>query len=77
MAQHHFVVVFDDEAKEWYVDFETTLARFDEGLVWFEEDDDNPAEWVKFSDLAPEEKDNARDISKKLRDLLQNAGQGV
>lgn len=71
MAQHYFVVFFDDETNKWSVDYETLVARFPNGSVWFEEEDDLPAEWVDFYDMEPEEKNNARLISDGMRKLIE------
>ena len=70
MAQHHFVVVFDDETDKWFIDYESLVARFPEGSVWFDEEGDLPAEWVEFHDLDPTEKDNTRAVSTELRNRI-------
>lgn len=67
MAQHHFVVVYDDVDDKWFIDYDTLIARFPEGSVWFEEDSEGPSEWVPFHELDPTEKDNTRAVSVALR----------
>jgi hypothetical protein len=38
MAQHYYVIYFDEETKEWIHDIDTESIRFDTGTIWNEED---------------------------------------
>jgi hypothetical protein len=67
MAQHYFVIAYDDVEETWSIDYETLTARFPEGSVWFSEDSEGPDEWVPFHELDATEKDNTRAVSSDLR----------
>lgn len=38
MAQHHYIIMFDDETKEWSHDTESEEVRFPDGTIWSNED---------------------------------------
>ena len=43
MAEHYYVICFNDETKEWSHDCDTEDIRFDEGTIW----DIEKEEWSK------------------------------
>ena len=43
MSNHHFVVMFDSETKEWIWDTETETAKFPDGTIW----DEVKKEWYR------------------------------
>lgn len=38
MAQHHYIIMFDDETKEWSQDITSEEVRFPNGTIWSEKD---------------------------------------
>ena len=41
MAEHHFVVKYDDNLNHWSVDVESEEVRFPDGTIW----EENTNEW--------------------------------
>lgn len=42
MAEHHYIIKFDDETKEWSQDTDSEEARFPDGTIW----DERKQEWL-------------------------------
>jgi len=63
--EYHYVVTWS-ESKGWYIDWETTLARFDKGKNVFVP---NLNEWV-FADPFTETGETERDILYEFQDTL-------
>lgn len=42
MAEHHFIVKFDDETEEWSIDADSEETRFPDGTIW----DEIKQEWT-------------------------------
>lgn len=51
--QHLFVVVFDEDSREFSIDWDTTMSQFHEGNVWNQETN----EWEKAT-IADEDSTN-------------------
>lgn len=73
MALHHFIVTYDTDIDQWSIDFDLMLEYFEDGQMWSDEKDN----WVNFREMSAEEKNTARTLSNKLRNLLQEFGQEV
>lgn len=61
MAQHYFVVVFDTDTSEWFVDDEVLVARFPDGSVF---------DGTGWRTLTDSEVDTDWDVSVKLGEGL-------
>ena len=42
MAEHHYIIKFDDVTKEWSQDTDSEEVRFPDGTIW----DEATKEWV-------------------------------
>jgi len=42
MAEHHYVVKYDDDLKKWSLDVDSEEVRFPDGTIW----DDKKQEWT-------------------------------
>jgi hypothetical protein len=40
MAQHHFILMYDDETKQWEHDVDSEEIRFSEGTIYYANQDD-------------------------------------
>ena len=69
MTQHHIVVFYDTDIKEWDIDYDGTETRFPEGAIW----DDKREKWINLNSASKVIADVDGSIYNSLNTILEGA----